>query len=272
MPSPPAKPVSELYPWIRVLEKQERERAKSLQILVAEDNTLSQTLITRLLQKMGHSVTVANHGEEAVALYSKGAFDLIFMDIRMPKMDGMAAALCIRKLEEKRGTYLPVIAMTAHGKGGDRDRCVAAQMDHYMVKPVSLMGLESVLQIFFAPGEILQHRRPGWDKGGALARAGGDQKMLDRLMHVFVESKSKLMAEIERSLADKKPELVEHAAHILKEQLAYMGAHQLSETARRLETVGRKGDYSRAVHFAELLQAQIAEMDPLFSESSQGLS
>lgn len=108
----PDKSASEIYPWMRVMEKSARERARCLNILVAEDNTLSQTLITRLLQKMRHVVTVANDGEEAVALCSKGAFDLIFMDIRMPKLDGIAAAACIRRLEEQSGSYIPIIAMT----------------------------------------------------------------------------------------------------------------------------------------------------------------
>lgn len=260
----PDKSVSEIYPWMRVMEKSARERARCLNILVAEDNTLSQTLVTRLLQKMRHVVTVANDGEEAVALYSKGAFDLIFMDIRMPKLDGMVAAACIRKLEEQSGSYIPIIAMTAHGKGGDRDRCFAAHMDHYMVKPVSLQGLEGVLQIFFTPADILQRKRPAWEKCDALARAGGDEALLNRLMHVFVEGKAKILAEIEQGLANKQPKLLQHAAHALREQLCYLGAHQLSETARQLETTGATGDLPRAVHFAELLQAQIAEMEPFF--------
>ncbi|MDP9159351.1 MAG: response regulator [Acidobacteriota bacterium] len=266
----PDKAVSEIYPWVIGMEKSIRERARCLNILVAEDNTLSQTLITRLLQKMRHVVTVANDGEEAVALYSKGAFDLIFMDIRMPKLDGMAAAARIRKLEEQQsGSHIPIIAMTAHGKGGDRDRCFAAHMDHYMVKPVSLQGLDGVLQIFFTPADIFQRKRPGWDKYDVLARTGGDEALLNRLMHVFVEGKSKILAEIAQGLANKQPELLQHAARALREQLSYLGANQLSETARQLETTGATGDMPRAAHFAELLQAQIAEMEPLLLEQAR---
>ncbi len=111
-----------------------------------------------------------------------------------------------------------------------------------------------MLQIFFTPADILQRKRPGWDKYDALARAGGDEALLNRLMHVFVEGKAKILAEIEQGLANKQPKLLQHAAHSLREQLCYLGADQLSETARQLETMGATGDLPRAVHFAELLQ------------------
>ncbi|GAC1430187.1 MAG: hypothetical protein NVS1B11_06480 [Terriglobales bacterium] len=75
--SPPAEAAVEIYPWMRMTEKRARERTPSLNILVAEDNTFSQTLIVRLLQKMRHSVKIANDGKEAVALYGNKAFDLI---------------------------------------------------------------------------------------------------------------------------------------------------------------------------------------------------
>ncbi|GAC1430188.1 MAG: hypothetical protein NVS1B11_06470 [Terriglobales bacterium] len=187
------------------------------------------------------------------------------MDIHMPKVEGKEATTSIRKLEQTLGTPIPVIAMTAHAKDGDRDSCFAAKMDHSMAKPVSLQGLESVIQIFFNPADILQRKQPGWHKYAMLARAGGDEELLNKLMIVFSEEKLKLIAEIERGLREKKPELLEHAAHVLKEQLSYLGACEISETARRLEAMGRNRDMPRAAHLAKLLQTQIAKLDPVFT-------
>lgn len=257
------QPASDLYPWIRIAEEKLRERANALDILVAEDNTFSQTLIVRLLQKMGHRVTIATNGAEAVVKYKRKSFDLIFMDINMPEMNGMEAATCIRKMEEKKGVaHIPVVAMTAHAKEGGRQRCFATGMDHYMAKPVSMQGLEGVLQIFSDPADILQSNRPGWNQSAVLARAGGDEQLLKTLMTVFAKSRVKLIAEIQKGLREGKPELLEHAAHILKEQLSYLGACELSETARRLEGVCKERNMLGAARFAELLQSQMTKFGP----------
>ncbi len=113
-------------------------------ILLAEDNPVNQTLVVRLLERQGHSVTLAATGCEAVAAVEREDFDLVLMDVQMPDMDGIAATAAIRQLEKQTGVRLSIIAMTAHAMKGDEERCLAAGMDAYIPKPLQperLFGL-----------------------------------------------------------------------------------------------------------------------------------
>jgi signal transduction histidine kinase/CheY-like chemotaxis protein len=112
-----------------------------LNILLAEDNAVNQTLAVKLLKKQGHQVTVAANGRLAVEEFERGGFDLILMDVQMPEMDGLEATSEIRRIEQKKGTRIPIIAMTAQTMKGDRDNCFAAGMDSFVSKPVRLPEL-----------------------------------------------------------------------------------------------------------------------------------
>jgi CheY-like chemotaxis protein len=106
-----------------------------LSILVAEDVSINQKLIQRVLEKLGHTVTIANNGEEALQLWRHASYDLIFMDIEMPVMDGLSAVAAIRAIEYEQGGHVPIIAMTAHVLQGDAENFQAAGMDAYISKP-----------------------------------------------------------------------------------------------------------------------------------------
>ncbi|MBE9580095.1 MAG: response regulator, partial [Proteobacteria bacterium] len=107
----------------------------SVRILLAEDNPVNQKLAKMMLTKAGYQVEVANNGQEAVEKYTKApeAFDLIFMDIQMPEMDGMKATKAIR---DRGFDTVPIVAMTAHAMKGDREKCLQEGMDDYIPKPV----------------------------------------------------------------------------------------------------------------------------------------
>ena len=120
-------------------------QGQGLSILVAEDNLVNQKVTVAMLQKMGHQATVAGDGSEAIAKWADGNFDLILMDVQMPKTDGFDATRQIRKQETDRGEHIPIIAMTAHAMSGDRERCLDAGMDDYVSKPVSKTALEQAL-------------------------------------------------------------------------------------------------------------------------------
>jgi len=128
-----------------------RESHRPLHILLAEDNLINQKLAVRVLNNMGHSVVVAQNGEEAVARYQKENFDLILMDIQMPKMDGFQATAAIRNLEAQTGRHIPIVAMTAHALKGDEERCLAAGMDGYVSKPIKLQELFRVIESLSPP-------------------------------------------------------------------------------------------------------------------------
>jgi two-component system sensor histidine kinase/response regulator len=125
-----------------------REKGGKLRILLAEDNKVNQLLAVRLLEKRGHKVTVTANGKEALAALERDSFDLVFMDVQMPEMDGLEATAAIRKKEIASENHLPVIAMTAHAMVGDRERCLEAGMDDYITKPIRLDELDNLLQRF----------------------------------------------------------------------------------------------------------------------------
>ena len=107
-----------------------------LTILLAEDNVVSQKLVTALLKERGHDVTHAMNGCEVLDLVEQRTFDLILMDIQMPEMDGLHATAEIRLREGITGKHIPIVAMTAHAMAGDRERCLDAGMDGYIAKPI----------------------------------------------------------------------------------------------------------------------------------------
>jgi len=116
-----------------------------LRILVAEDNAINQTIMTRTLRKVGHSVTVASNGREALASWQDGDFELVLMDIQMPLMDGFECTAAIRLGDQRRGTHTPIIAVTAHALKGDEERCLAAGMDAYLAKPIRTEDLYAAI-------------------------------------------------------------------------------------------------------------------------------
>jgi signal transduction histidine kinase/DNA-binding response OmpR family regulator len=116
-----------------------------LRILLAEDNVFNQKVAIGLLSRMGHNVTVANNGLEAIDLYSRNSFDLVLMDIQMPEMDGFRATELLRQQQEESGVHVPIVAMTAHAMQGDREKCLAAGMHDYISKPIGRKELTEVI-------------------------------------------------------------------------------------------------------------------------------
>ena len=116
-----------------------------LRILLAESNVINRAMATALLETRGHSLVHAANGREAVEAAAREPFDLIFMDVQMPEMDGLEATQQIREAERATGRHTPIAAMTAHAMADDRERCLAAGMDHYISKPV---GIAALLALF----------------------------------------------------------------------------------------------------------------------------
>ncbi|HEV3333810.1 MAG TPA: ATP-binding protein [Bryobacteraceae bacterium] len=120
--------------------------ARSLRILLTEDNAINQKVAVRLLERMGHQVDVAWNGKEAVAAVEQREYDLVLMDCQMPEMDGFAATRAIRELDQ--GRQLPIVAMTANAMAEDRQRCIDSGMNDYLSKPVSKERLHELLESF----------------------------------------------------------------------------------------------------------------------------
>jgi signal transduction histidine kinase len=118
--------------------------ATKLRILLAEDGRANQALVRHVMGKRGHEVVMANDGHEAIELASTEKFDLILMDVQMPRLDGLQATAAIRALPGL--PRIPIIALTAHAMPGDRERCFEAGMDAYLAKPLDLKTLVETVE------------------------------------------------------------------------------------------------------------------------------
>jgi signal transduction histidine kinase/CheY-like chemotaxis protein len=124
----------------------EKRTVRALRVLLAEDNAINQRLTLRLLEKRGHTVVAAADGVEALEALDRDTFDLVLMDVQMPRMDGFQVTGIVREREKLSGVHLPIFAMTAHVLKGDEERCLSAGMDGYIPKPVSPKALISVVE------------------------------------------------------------------------------------------------------------------------------
>jgi signal transduction histidine kinase/HPt (histidine-containing phosphotransfer) domain-containing protein len=249
-----------------------------LKILLAEDSLYNQKLAVSLLERRGHTVTVAGNGAEAVALVQSQSFDLVLMDVQMPEVDGMEATRLIREGERASGRRVPIVAMTAQAMKGDRERCLESGMDDYLSKPVraaQLYGMiASVLSRSAAaglPGEEPAAERPNAKSSGlpavapiesdggslawskALAAVDGDSNLLTELAGAFLEESPRLLRDIEGAILRTDAPLLNRAAHTIKGGLRMFGADAAYNLACRLEVLGREGRVAGAgAPFADL--------------------
>ncbi len=130
-----------------------REMRQKLNLLVAEDNKVNQILAIKILEKMGHEVTIANNGREAVALWQAGRFDAILMDVDMPEMNGYEATQHIRQQEAGNGRHIPIVAMTANAMQGAEEESLRHGMDSYLTKPIDTSALRRELETIGQTGD-----------------------------------------------------------------------------------------------------------------------
>ena len=110
--------------------------SRHLRVLLAEDDTVSQLVAVRILEKLGWKVTAVNNGQEVLDILNNQTFDVILMDDNMPLLSGLEVTQIIRREEKQTGLHVPVIAMTANAMAGDREKYLASGMDGYVSKPI----------------------------------------------------------------------------------------------------------------------------------------
>ena len=247
-------------------------QARRLRILLAEDNRVNQTVATRLLEKMGHSVLAANNGTEVLSLLATQAFDLVLMDVQMPEMDGLMATQKIREREKQTQSHLPIIAMTAHAMKGDRERCLEAGMDGYVAKPIDRKELEQAIASAVPGSEgarvgrnttaeeknAVPNDAMAWDTKRALEKLGGDEQLLRDVLGLFLEDVPKHMTSLRQAVTQGDTEAVAKIAHSLKGELGYLGISELSRKAGELEEMGRKGDLQYAAGAFAAFETEIS--------------
>jgi len=125
------------------------EAKKKSRILLVEDNLVNQKLALILLDKMGYRVDAVVNGKEALKALEKVPYDMVFMDVQMPEMDGYQATKAIRNPHSRvRNHHVPIIAMTANAMKGDRERCIEVGMDDYIPKPIKPENLQKAIMKF----------------------------------------------------------------------------------------------------------------------------
>ena len=168
---------------------------RSLNILLAEDNPINQTLALRMLEKLGHRPHVVANGQAALDAWRERKYDAILMDVQMPVMGGFEATAAIRRLEENSGEHIPIIAMTAHAMAGDRERCLAAGMDDYVSKPIQSIVLDAALANAIGlpdaalpetGAETMSKSAAPFDRNALIESLGGDLELYGEIVRLFL--------------------------------------------------------------------------------------
>jgi len=227
--------------------------ARPLSVLIADDNRVNQLLMLKVLQHMGHTATVAETGQLALRALAERTFDLVLMDVQMPEMDGFAATAEIRKLEQGTGKHVPIIALTAHAIKGDRERCLAAGMDEYVTKPISVIELARAIDAVLPTSQALarvsqpppratvNNDHMVFNHASALERALGDSALLKELAQLFIGEVPGRLDKLKRGLALRDAVAIEEAAHALKGAASNFSARPASDSAHAVETNAHRG-------------------------------
>jgi CheY-like chemotaxis protein/HPt (histidine-containing phosphotransfer) domain-containing protein len=242
-------------------------------ILVVDDVEINRELLRITLEKQGHRVTMAINGQDAVDTFSDGNFDIIFMDMQMPVLDGYGAVRRIREIEQERASArTPVVAMTAYAMQGDRERCLDADMDAYLSKPARPAEILATLNQLLAqhitglspahpdadpieagnatvaePEQVASENTiPVFDRQELLERLGGREEMLGRFIDMFSENVAEYMVALGLAVENRDQEQLRIQAHTIKGAAGNISARRVRETASAIETHAREGRLDEA--------------------------
>jgi CheY-like chemotaxis protein len=213
-------------------------------------------------------VVIANNGREGVDLWEREAFDIVFMDIQMPELDGYQATAAIRTREQETGRHTPISAMTAYAMKGDAEKCLAAGMDAYITKPIKaeelLMTIEKLVggnepcreEADNAPTSVVASEA-ALDWAGLLDSWDDDREFAEELLTTFIQQLAKQRGDLVSAVAGTDPKEISSAAHSLKGSLLAIIAKPSADLALALETMGRLGDIGNAPEILRQLDAQL---------------
>jgi PAS domain S-box-containing protein len=257
---------------------------RTMRVLLAEDNIVNQKLACRILEKLGAAVTIAENGEAAIAALTNATFDVVLMDCQMPVLDGYEATRRIRGgAAGVQASKLPIIALTAHALGGDRDRCLAAGMNDYLTKPIDPAVLRNRLEeLLGTDSRRVQPERENPHAGNSPAildetvlrgHIGDDSRFLQELLGVFVVAVDEQVVALLAAATRGEVATVAGHAHSIKGAAANVGASALMRAAEALECAALKGAITtheiEAVHAAWRDLRRHPKVEPLVKDGSR---
>jgi signal transduction histidine kinase/CheY-like chemotaxis protein/HPt (histidine-containing phosphotransfer) domain-containing protein len=247
-----------------------------LRLLLADDNPINQKVGLSVLHRLGYRADVASNGMEVMKALEQKPYDVLFLDVQMPEMDGLECArqICQRWNRDKRPV---VIAMTGNALMGDREKCLAAGMDDYISKPVRITELQTALERWgptksrkFDTNYFLRHPQSltaGLINEGVINELqqmppNDGRTMLSELIDLYLESAPARITQIYEFASD--PQKLAFHAHALKSMSLNLGCTGIIEVAQQLEDHGRAGDLKSAPEL-------IRELESTFSQTKAQL-
>ncbi len=240
-----------------------------LHILVAEDNLINQEMVLAMLSKMGYTPLIVNDGIEALEAIKSNTFNIVFLDVQMPRLNGLETATCIvedwAKLSNNPSRPI-LIAMTASAMQGDREMCLAAGMDDYISKPVSFDTLQRIIERWgnLPKGiEVQQdtiHLNTDFDDHALQEIEKVSLTLPKRMINIFLyEECPVLLAKLRQAIFDQDASQIEYVAHTLKGSSVMLGAKAFSEICFGLEVAGR----NHQLEDSDRLMTEIDQSFPL---------
>jgi CheY-like chemotaxis protein len=184
-----------------------------------------------------------------VRAVDQNTFDIVLMDVQMPRMGGLEATALIRERERVTGRHIPIVAMTARAMKGDREECLASGMDDYVSKPIQPKQLFDAIAaavrsspVAAPPPVVTAAASEVFDPDAMRQRLGDDDQLLRELAELFQEDCPGLLQRVAEAVRSSNPEAVRQTAHTLKGSVSNFGAADATRLARQLEEMGRGGD------------------------------
>ena len=239
---------------------------RRLRILVTDDNPINQKVTTSLVENMGHRVDVVSNGKEAVEAFKFIPYDVVLMDLQMPEMDGFEASLQIRLLKNQDARRTSVIAITAHARKEDQQKCLAWGFDDYVAKPILPAELKAAIERTItnsgskrASPLLAPARSDGDDIDlvDALARVNGDRELLGEIGRMFLAQYPVLLVEIHQALSIAKCAALASAVHMLGSSARQVGAARALRMARQIQDLAESRDLANVPATLAALEAEM---------------
>jgi PAS domain S-box-containing protein len=248
---------------------------EGLHILLAEDNITNQQVALGILRKLGLRAEAVADGAEALHVLETINYDLVFMDIQMPVMNGYEATRAIRDPESRVLNHqVPIIAMTAHAMEGDREKCISVGMNDYISKPVSARTLSDILTRWL-PGTMKANddqTLPAMDAADRAAeitvfdriafveRMAGDDELVQAAIDVFLQDMPRQIDSLQRYLAAADAVSAGRQAHTIKGASANLGGEAMQAVALRIEQAIKQEDLATAQYLVNELKDQFFKL------------